>query len=510
VEKGLAESGKLGGSLSVHEDYAWLGNQVDISGAANKNKFYRGQVICQGSRFYAWTRWGRVGESGQNGLDGPSDAATAIKAFEKKFKDKSGHAWTGNQGSYPGGKKGKYSVIFENYEGSDQSAKLAGAGIGAAAEEEAPVTYLPPKIKGELATFVGLVTNSDMFASQLASMGVDTSKMPLGDISQRTVDAGFDALIAVEDHLSKGGSGGTAKLAELCSVFYTYIPHAFGRQKAPLLKLADIQAKKDMLNIIGDVGAAVASAKASKKKGKSKAAAAKAVEEPAPIDVKYESLGCTLTCVDKKSAAFKMISQYCANTQGDRKCQVEDAFEVVRDDSKKFDQHAKLGNRKLLWHGTNVAVVAAILKSGLRIMPHSGGRVGSGIYLASENGKSAGYTTAQGHTGVMFLCEAVLGEQRLVTKNGEVQWNEKDPVTAHKKHSCLAVGKTEPDPSKDATMDLDGVPVVVPQGKVIKNPAVGAATSSYSQSEYLVYKESQCRIRYVLKMKFETPGGHWH
>ena len=53
--------------------------------------------------------------------------------------------------------------------------------------------------------------------------------------------------------------------------------------------------------------------------------------------------------------------------------------------------HDKVGNRKLLWHGTNVAVVAAILKSGLRIMPHSGGRVGSGIYFASENSKSAGY-----------------------------------------------------------------------------------------------------------------------
>jgi len=36
-------------------------------------------------------------------------------------------------------------------------------------------------------------------------------------------------------------------------------------------------------------------------------------------------------------------------------------------------------------------VVVAILKSGLRIMPHSGGRVGKGIYFASENGKSSGY-----------------------------------------------------------------------------------------------------------------------
>ena len=58
---------------------------------------------------------------------------------------------------------------------------------------------------------------------------------------------------------------------------------------------------------------------------------------------------------------------------------------------KRFLVHDDLENRKLLWHGTNVAVVAAILKSGLRIMPHSGGRVGRGIYFASENGKSAGY-----------------------------------------------------------------------------------------------------------------------
>ena len=57
----------------------------------------------------------------------------------------------------------------------------------------------------------------------------------------------------------------------------------------------------------------------------------------------------------------------------------------------RFNAHKNINERKLLWHGTNVAVVAAILKSGLRIMPHSGGRVGRGIYFASENSKSAGY-----------------------------------------------------------------------------------------------------------------------
>ena len=58
-----------------------------------------------------------------------------------------------------------------------------------------------------------------------------------------------------------------------------------------------------------------------------------------------------------------------------------------------FTRHSAVKNRKLLWHGTNIAVIVAILQGGLRIMPHSGGRLGRGLYFASENGKSAGYGT---------------------------------------------------------------------------------------------------------------------
>jgi poly [ADP-ribose] polymerase len=55
------------------------------------------------------------------------------------------------------------------------------------------------------------------------------------------------------------------------------------------------------------------------------------------------------------------------------------------------ERHApftEIDNRKLLWHGTDVAVAAAIVSSGLRIMPGAGGRVGRGIYLADEMNKS--------------------------------------------------------------------------------------------------------------------------
>ena len=54
---------QVSSGATVHEDYAFLGNQVDISN--NNNKFYRGQVVLDSGTAYCWTRWGRVGEPGQ-------------------------------------------------------------------------------------------------------------------------------------------------------------------------------------------------------------------------------------------------------------------------------------------------------------------------------------------------------------------------------------------------------------------------------------------------------------
>ena len=55
------------------------------------------------------------------------------------------------------------------------------------------------------------------------------------------------------------------------------------------------------------------------------------------------------------------------------------------------------------------------------------------------------------------------------------------------------------DPSLDTALEFDGRKVVVPQGAP-KNQAKFSG-SSFSQSEYLIYRESQNRIRYLLKMK---------
>jgi len=95
----------------------------------------------------------------------------------------------------------------------------------------------------------------------------------------------------------------------------------------------------------------------------------------------------------------------------------------------------------------------------------------------------------------MFLNEVALGEEKHITK---------DDCTlkaAPPGYDCvIAQGRTEPDPKDDIVYKFEGKDVVVPQGKPIQRAQYN--TSSFSQTEYLVYKESQVHIRYLLKFQF--------
>lgn len=96
---------------------------------------------------------------------------------------------------------------------------------------------------------------------------------------------------------------------------------------------------------------------------------------PNPLDEKYTTLQAKLNLIPKGDTTYKVIETYFQNTTSSwSKAKLENVWSVdgKKDGGEFLKKSAKLGNRKLLWHGTNVAVVAAILKGGLRIMPHSG------------------------------------------------------------------------------------------------------------------------------------------
>lgn len=467
----------------VHEDYDCMLNQTNIG--HNNNKFYVIQVLEFLGKYYCWTRWGRVGESGQNNLAGPSNADAAIKNFEKKFKDKTKNNWSDRESFVS--HSGKYTLIDVD---GDQDAEVKVDTVDSGDVKVKTEQHVQPCTLDEnTQRLIKFIFNNDMFKEAMTNMNLDIKKMPLGKLSKHQIAKGFEALEQIEAAIKNKQRN---KLEELTSKFFTIIPHNFGRNRPPVISDdAVLQSKKEMLLVLADIEVAQSL----------KAESEKAKEEmvdtvPHPIDQNYLSLKCKLNLVDKKTKEFKIIEKYLKAT-GQAGLTLIDIWEVDRDtEAERFKENDALENRKLLWHGTNVAVVAAILKSGLRIMPHSGGRVGRGIYFASENIKSAGYVCTSNKIGIMFLNEVALGKEHTITTD--------DPSLRTPPKGCdsvVARGQQEPDPSKDVFIEFDGKKVSVPQGNVIKQSQYG--NSYFSNSEYLIYKESQCRIRYLLELKFQ-------
>ncbi|UJR38079.1 hypothetical protein I4U23_030760 [Adineta vaga] len=479
------------GAYQVVDDYDAMLNQTNIG--ANNNKFYVIQALTSNGKYHTWTRWGRVGENGQSQMFGPFVSKDqAIKQFMNKFKDKTKNNWDSRDQF----KKiaGKYDIIDvagdDDEEEEEQTTKKS-----AIVEDKDGIVYAASKLDTATQSLIRLIFDTDMFRDALKTYDIDVKKMPLGKLSKSQIAKGFEVLEELEAVMENKKKG---SINEISSKFYTAIPHDFGRNvPKPINTREGLQQKYDMLAVLADIELAqsIQKNKDSEEDAKKKAEQAK----PHPYDVNYGLLKCSLEHVDNKSEEFKIIKKYTDNTQGYRKCTIIDAWRVGRDgEGQRFAAHDKVGNRKLLWHGTNVAVVVAILKSGLRIMPHSGGRVGKGIYFASENGKSSGYvgtTQDQGkNIGIMFLNEVALGREHTITKDDSSL--KKPPANFD---SVIARGQTEPDPKDDTSLTIDGKSITVPAGKPIKTEY---SSSSFSQSEYLVYEENQCRIRYLLKMQF--------
>jgi len=353
----------------------------------------------------------------------------------------------------------------------------------------------PSKLPQPTQDLISLIFDLNMFKSQMEKFELNVKELPLGKLSATQVNKGFAVLEKISAAIKAGGGD----YAKLCSEFYTVIPHAFGRRVPTVFRDSEsVQNKKDMLSVLSDIALAQElTKKGTKKEGKEEE---ETDEEwlDNEIDKNYDVLKADVEPLDKNTEEYKVIETYLNNTMADyRKLKIMDVFKVKREsEPDRFKVHDAIKERKLLWHGTNVAVVVAILSTGLRIMPHSGGRVGKGIYFASENSKSAGYVgTTSDNVGFMFLNEVVLGKQHIITKDDSSL-----RVAPPGYDSIIAKGWTEPDPSKDTILNIEGHEVVVPQGKPIKVNEYNK--SSFSQSEYLVYKESQNHIRYLLKLKF--------
>jgi len=335
---------------------------------------------------------------------------------------------------------------------------------------------------------IKLIFDHDMFKQAMKQADIDTEKLPLGKLDTKQLQKGFKILEEIKEEVE--GRGRLSVLQELSSRFYTTIPHSFGMKVPPALKEKEqVQQKMDLLEVLTDICTA--------QKLMKQEVDPEAEEVDHPIDVNYNKLKNPLKPLDRKSKEFGYIEKFIQQT-GPKGPKLLEVFELAREgEEKRAEKHKDITNRKLLWHGTNVAVMVAILSGGLRIMPHSGGRVGRGLYFASEMSKSSGYVCPaqgkEGQIGLMLLNEVALGKEHSITRDDSSLTKAPQGFD-----SVVARGNTEVDPSEDVHISGAFGDVVVPQGKV-KNTNAG---SSFLQSEYLVYQESQVQMRYLLKFKW--------
>lgn len=132
------------------------------------------------------------------------------------------------------------------------------------------------------------------------------------------------------------------------------------------------------------------------------------------------------------------------------------AFEVEHSSSnQKFGQWAHL-DRKLLYHGSRATNWLSILRTGLQIRPAANGTLfGNGIYFADDIRKSRSYS--DGYVGVYDV----------------------------------AVGKQHPAMYTNSRLSLN----------TIDGDSVYAQRGGSGYAEYVVFRQEQCTIKYLLDMR---------
>ncbi len=242
-------------------------NQTNAGG--NNNKFYRVQVLVSGAGHYqTWTRWGRVGEIGKGLTLGDGSFEAAMTNFEKKFKEKAGVAWS-NRFDTPKGsrQKGYYTFIERRYEDDsddedadglpDASNSGASKNAGSINPVEQPDSALPVSVQ----QLMKLIFNQEHFAVTMRELDYDANKLPLGKLSKRTLDKGFEILRDLGELLadpsvadSKHNMTWSDAIVACSNAFYTVIPHTFGRNRPPVIS-SDEKLKKEisLMESLGDM-----------------------------------------------------------------------------------------------------------------------------------------------------------------------------------------------------------------------------------------------------------------
>ncbi|KAF1364362.1 PARP-domain-containing protein [Lizonia empirigonia] len=478
-------------------------NQTNAS--ANNNKFYKIQLLRSpnGAEFHTWTRWGRVGERGMSAMLGSGSLSDAIKIFEKKFKDKSGLRWE-DRGEDP--KNGKYAYVEKNYnpDSDEDDSEDEDIAMGASddAKNDGDRTPAQSTLTEPVQNLMELIFNQKYFQDTMKELNYDVNKMPLGKLSKGTITRGFQTLKDLAAIIDNPTSYGEVEV--LSNRYYSLIPHAFGRNRPPVISTNALLKKEiDLLESLSDMKEATDMLKASLKED----------SDLNRLDRQFQTLGMDeMEALEPKSSEFVELSNYLTKTKGathNVNYAVQDIFRIQRKgEFERFDKssYAKpSGNRRLLWHGSRVTNFAGILGQGLRIAPPeapvSGYMFGKGIYLADMSSKSANYCChyQSGGTALLLLCEAELGNP--VHELTHSSYTAGEDAKAKGMVSTLGKGRVGPNQWKDAGCVHPSLAGTLMPDVAIELGDTNVDGAYLQYNEYIAYDVAQVRLRYLLRAR---------
>lgn len=462
-------------------------NQTNLG--QNNNKFYVIQLLERdgdnGGSCLLFTRWGRIGAPGQTAMDTFSSTQAGMYGFDAKFKQKTGHPWSLR--TLPK-KDGKYQ-----YMDIDFGAEVDTTPVAAPGSADSTVPLPDSKLPYQLQNLMKLISNKTFMMETMKELEIDVNKMPLGKISKKQIKEAFGYLKAIESELAKPYCDQQAILHQ-ASMFYTLIPHNYGMKVPPNINNHDILKKKmTLLETLGEIE--IATTLLNKEQGGNG-------PKKHPMDAAYEDMKCDLQPLSHSSEVFQRVATYVrethAKTHNQYTLSVAEVFEVVRaGEADRYQAYKDLHNKQMLWHGSRLPNFLGIMSQGLRIAPKeapsTGYMYGKGVYFADCASKSANYCHASSsqNTGLLLLCEVALG----TTKDFKKAHYTDQPMPGS--NSTRGLGRAHPDPNQ-AVIDQDGVKW--PVGKMVDSAEGSGSVLLYP--EYIVYDVAQCKMRYLVQLKF--------
>lgn len=466
---------------------------VDLNyGAYGIYNFYKMQVIKHKEKelYILFTCWGRVGDTGQHQKTPYNNQAEAVKEFCRIFRAKSGNNWDDVKNFQPQPKKYRLVQLERKKFSRQLKIKLN-------LKSDVPSKLSEPKQK-----LIESLMDIHTIQDTLQDLGVDSTfdVLPFGSLTMDTLTGAEKILkeirdvIAEKDNLRQNVKSQEKfaelmhKIVKLSEEFYQLLPvYGFAYEKlCPLFSPPDVHSKLKLIHNLLHIGLS----------SQLLLGASLKFSEINPKDYVYRSLNCNLTLLKEDSQEAQMILQYVHNTCLSKNVEVMSIYAVHLPEQLERFKTLKLSNRMLLWHGTRLSNMLAILARGLQVAPlgvqMNGDLFGKGIYFADMFKKSQNFCVQHYSSNVksILLCEVALGDIKEVDYNLVV-----DP--AEKYDSVKAVGHRQPDPSR--SIFWNGM--TVPLGTPVNALEQGTSSSHHylNFNEYVVYNASQVCIRYLIQ-----------